>query len=63
MKLLPSIEAAKHIGVSNLTLYRWRKSGNPRIRYRIIGKRVYYEVEDLDRYLEGVVIEPEDAGK
>jgi predicted site-specific integrase-resolvase len=61
--MLSSQQAAKYLGISNITLHRWRKSGNPRIRYRIIGIRPFYEKEDLDRYLEGTVIEPEGESK
>jgi len=56
-----SREAADYLGISNMTIHRWRRSGRPRIRYRLIGGRAYYEQEDLDDYLEGVVIEPEET--
>ena len=53
-------EAAKYIGVSRRIMQIWRRE-KPRIRYRLIGTRAFYETEDLDRYMEGVVVEPEEA--
>ena len=52
-------EAAKYLGVSRRIVQIWRRD-KPRIRFRMVGRRAFYETEDLDKYLEGVIIEPED---
>lgn len=54
-------EAAKYLGVHYRTVRYWRVTSKPRVEFRIIGKRAYYEKEDLDKYLEGVVVKPEEV--
>lgn len=54
-------EAAQYLGVHYRTVRYWRVTNKPRVKFRLIGNRAYYEKEDLDRYLEGVVVKPEEA--
>ena len=58
---LNEAEAAKYLGVHYQTMRYWRLTSSPRVAFRIIGRRAYYETEDLDRHLEGVVVKPEEA--
>ncbi len=52
-RLLSSVEAARHLGVSVATLGRWRTEGTgPRyLRIPMGRSRVRYHVEDLDRWV------------
>jgi len=58
---LNEAEAAKYLGVHYQTMRYWRLTSKPRVQFRVIGNRAYYEKEDLDKYLEGVVVKPEEA--
>ena len=45
-----AVEAARYLGVSTSTLYRWRGELPPRRR---VGGRLKWDVRQLDAYAEG----------
>jgi hypothetical protein len=57
---LPTIEAAKHLGLTPRTLYNWRylRKGPP---YYMVGGKPVYDIRDLDQYLADRRIDPEAA--
>ena len=53
-KRLTISEAAKHIGVSEMTLRRWDKSGKFKASFISPGGHRYYAVSDLDKLIKGL---------
>lgn len=49
--------AADRVGVSAITLKRWRRDGKGPAYYRI-GGGVRYKSEDIDSYISGARVEP-----
>lgn len=55
-----NIEAAGYLGVSPGTLEVWRSLGKGP-RYRKFGRRVIYDIEDLDNYSASRIVETRDT--
>jgi hypothetical protein len=51
---LPRDKAAAYIGVETTTLAGWAHNGKYRdvLPFAMIGKRAYYRIADLDRFIE-----------
>lgn len=59
-KNLTTVEAAAYLGLSPGTLEVWRSLGKGP-RYRKFGRRVLYEIKDLDAYSASRVVETRDT--
>lgn len=55
-------EAADYLGLSPGTLEVWRSLGRGP-RYRKFGRRVLYEIQDLDAYSASRIVETRDTAK
>jgi hypothetical protein len=53
---LDSDAAADYIGVSHTTLPTWRSTKRYDLPYLKVGRKVYYLVDDLDRWLESRMV-------
>ena len=51
-KMMSRARAASYIGVAKATLEYWACTGNQKIPYFKIGRKVVYARADLDRWLE-----------
>ena len=56
---LNTLEAGEFLGISPPTLILWRteKKGP---RYYRLGKRIVYRLSDLEEWMDGNVVEPEE---
>jgi|TARA_B110000971_G_scaffold173776_1_gene178800 DNA-binding transcriptional MerR regulator len=50
-QLLNNLAAAKHLGVAAATLQYWRTTGVQQIPFIKVGRRVIYQISDLDEWL------------
>ena len=50
-----TIEASEYLGLKPSTLASWRCTGASNLKYRKIGRLVYYFQSDLDEFLEDAV--------
>lgn len=57
---LSTKEAAAYLGLSPGTLEVWRSHGKGP-RYRKFGRRVLYEIKDLDAYSASRIVETQDT--
>jgi excisionase family DNA binding protein len=53
--LLTEAEAAEALGISPLTLRKWRCTGEQSIRYYKIGRKARYKPEDILEFIERAV--------
>ncbi|QXP90026.1 helix-turn-helix domain-containing protein [Methylococcus capsulatus] len=51
-RLLTDVEAAQYLGQSVRTLATWRCTGRHNLPYTKIGRKPFYRVEDLARFVE-----------
>lgn len=51
-QLLSQQEAAKVLGVTRVTLWRWLRDGQIKASVRVNGKVPHFRRQDLDEYLE-----------
>ncbi|EXJ14592.1 helix-turn-helix domain-containing protein [Imhoffiella purpurea] len=49
---LTRAQAAEYLGIPEHTLANWVTTKRKRVPYLKVGRRVYYAVADLDRFLE-----------
>lgn len=61
-KALSTSEAAAYLGLSRGTLEGWRSLGKGP-RYRKFGRRVLYELKDLDDYSASRIVETRDTAE
>lgn len=61
-KALNTSEAAAYLGLSRGTLEVWRSLGKGP-RYRKFGRRVLYELKDLDDYSTSRIVETRDTAE
>lgn len=61
-KALSTSEAAAYLGLSRGTLEVWRSLGKGP-RYRKFGRRVLYELKDLDDYSASRIVETRDTAE
>ncbi len=61
-RALNTQEAATYLGLSPGTLEVWRSLGKGP-RYRKFGRRVLYEIKDLDAYSASRIVETRDTAK
>lgn len=61
-KALSTPEAAAYLGLSRGTLEVWRSLGKGP-RYRKFGRRVLYELKDLDDYSTSRIVETRDTAE
>jgi excisionase family DNA binding protein len=61
-KALNTSEAAAYLGLSRGTLEVWRSLGKGP-RYRKFGRRVLYELKDLDDYSASRIVETRDTAE
>ena len=59
-RLKNTVEAAEYLGLSPGTLEVWRSLGRGP-RYRKFGRRVMYDIADLDRYAATHIVETCDS--
>lgn len=45
-------ETAEYLGVTTVTLCKWRTIGHPAIPFHKIGNKIMYKQSDLDKYFE-----------
>ena len=58
--LLPTIPAAKYLGFKPGTLEVWRCLGRGP-RYKRIGRKVFYDIHDLEEFANAVTVETNDS--
>lgn len=51
-RFVPTKLAARRIGVSPASMEKWRSTGEVAIPFSKIGRRVVYDIGDLDAYVE-----------
>ena len=57
--LLTTREAAEYLQLSPQTLHQWRTEVRG-LRYLKFNKAIRYDLEDLERWLQSCIVDPED---
>lgn len=55
--LMTADQAAGYLGISYMTLARWRREAVKQPRYLKVRHRIYYRQSDLDEYLKACEVE------